>query len=389
MKHRTSSLSGFEKPDSLLAPPPVRARAASTLRQHAIGCHNSTRMLSVTEDGLYCAAGNFHIDPWRPVGRALITHAHSDHARAGSRAYLCADEGVGVLRLRVGDGAGIEGLRHGETIRVGDVGVSFHPAGHVLGSAQIRLEHRGEVWVVSGDFKTHADPTCAPFEPVRCHTFVTECTFGLPIYRWPDPDAVFADINGWWRANQGAGRTSVLFGYSLGKAQRLLAGVDAGVGPILVHASIAAFLPAYAAAGVRLPRVETATVAGVRASAGRALIIAPPAAASAPWLDAAGDVSEGCASGWMLVRGNRRRRGADRGFVLSDHADWPGLIGAIRATGAGRVLATHGMTGPLVRWLNENGWRAEALPTRYAGDVAEEDLPRDGADGRAGNPQDG
>ena len=195
-------------------------------------------MLSVTDQGLYCAAGDFHIDPWRPVERALITHAHSDHARAGSRAYLCASAGIEVLRTRLGNDASITGVPYGQTIKLKDVTVSFHPAGHVLGSAQVRLEHHGEVWVVSGDYKLQSDPTCTPFEPVRCDTFVTESTFGLPVYRWPEPAAVFQDIHQWWQRNQQEGRTSVLFGYALGKAERLLAGLDSSQGPLCVHGSI-------------------------------------------------------------------------------------------------------------------------------------------------------
>jgi putative mRNA 3-end processing factor len=249
---------------------------------------------------------------------------------------------------------------------MGDVAVSFHPAGHVLGSAQIRIEHRGEVWVVSGDYKRQADPTCAPFEPLRCDVFVTESTFGLPIYRWPDPRLVFDEINDWWRANQDTGRTSVLFGYSLGKAQRLLAGVDPAVGPILVHKTVHDFLPAYAAAGVHLPAVDLATPARMAAARGRALVIAPPGANGPDGESWNGDAAIGFASGWMLVRGARRLRAGGRGFVISDHADWPGLVATIRETGAARILVTHGAGAPLVRWLNENGWQAEILPARDA-----------------------
>lgn len=333
-------------------------------------------MLTVTERGLYCAAGDFHIDPWRPVARAVITHAHSDHARAGSGAYLCASDGVGVLRVRLGDRASITGLRYGGTARLNDVQVSFHPAGHVLGSAQIRLERAGEIWVVSGDYKMQADPTCAAFEPVRCHTFVTESTFGLPVYRWPEPVEVFAEINDWWRTNQQQGRASVLLGYSLGKAQRLLAGVDASLGPLFAHAAVCEFLPAYAAAGVALPPVAVATREALRAAGARALVVAPPAAEGTGVLNALGDCSTALASGWMLIRGTRRRRGTDRGFALSDHADWPGLLAAIRAGGATRVLVTHGQSGPLVRWLREEGWQAEALSTRFAGETGENEPPQ-------------
>jgi putative mRNA 3-end processing factor len=322
-------------------------------------------MLTMTGEGLWCAAGDFHVDPCRRVDRALITHAHSDHARPGSRAYLCAREGMDVLRLRIGGKAPVTGLRQGETVNLNGVTVSFHPAGHVLGSAQIRLEHRGEVWVVSGDYKRQADPTCAGFEPVRCHTFVTESTFGLPVYRWPEPEQVFAEIRAWWLGNQQQDLTSVLFGYSLGKAQRLLAGVGTSLGPVFVHEAVREFLPVYEAAGIELPPVETATPANVRAARGKSLVIAPPVTGDSPWLQGLGEVSVAFASGWMLIRAMRRRRSGGRGFALSDHADWPDLIRTIRETEATRVLVTHGTAGPLVRWLNENGWQAEALPTRF------------------------
>lgn len=323
----------------------------------------------MTGDGLWCAAGGFHIDPVRPVARAVTTHAHSDHARPGSEAYLCAAPGVDVLRLRVGSRASIQGVPYGTVVDVQGVRVSFHPAGHVLGSAQIRLEHQGEVWVVSGDYKVEPDPTCAAFEPVRCDVFITESTFGLPVYRWPDPAGVFREMAAWWAANRVSGRTSVLFGYSLGKAQRLLAGLkDAAAGegqPVLVHPAVAEFLPAYAAAGVRFPEVRTLTSEHARAGRGRALVIAPPGGEGAGWMDGLGEVSTAFASGWMRLRGARRRRNAGTGFVLSDHADWPGLIAAIRATGAPRVLVTHGASDALVRWLNENGWSAAGLATGF------------------------
>lgn len=338
-------------------------------------------MLKVTAEGLHCAAGGFHIDPWRAVDRALITHAHSDHARPGSRAYLCAADGVEVLRLRVGADAPIQGVPYGDPVVIDGVRVSFHPAGHILGSAQIRLEAQGEVWVVTGDFKLHSDPTCRGFEPVRCDTLVTESTFGLPVYRWPDTAEVFAEIHSWWRDNQAQGRTSVLFGYSLGKAQRLLAGLDPSVGPILVHPAAHAFLPAYHAAGVRLPPADRATVETVRQAAGRALLIAPSAAEGAAWWSALGDLATAFASGWMLLRGTRRRQGVQRGFVVSDHADWNGLLTAIRGSDARRVYVTHGFEAPLVRWLRENGWEAASLPTPFRGEGAEGRARDAGEDG--------
>ena len=331
-------------------------------------------MLKITGQGLYCEAGGFYVDPWRGVERALITHAHSDHARAGSQSYLCVEECAGLLRERLGP-VNVASVRYGEVTEINGVRVSFHPAGHVLGSAQIRLEHRGEVWVASGDYKTHADPTCATFEPVRCHTFITESTFGLPVYRWPQPVEVFAEVNAWWRENQQEGRTSVLFGYSLGKAQRLLASVDPSIGPIFVHGAVRSLLRHYERAGVVLPPVEQATKEKVRAAEGRGLVIAPPAADNSTWLHNLGESSTAMASGWMLLRGTRRWRAADRGFALSDHADWEGLVSSIRATGAERVLVTHGYTAQLTRWLNENGWQAEAIRTKFEGEGKEETAP--------------
>lgn len=332
-------------------------------------------LLQTTSDGLYCAAGDFHIDPWRAVPRALITHAHSDHARSGCASYLSSAPGVAVLRERVGKDASIEGQPFGERRTINGVTVSFHPAGHVLGSAQIRVEHRGEVWVVSGDYKTQPDGISGAFETVRCHTFITESTFGLPVYRWRPPAEVFAEINSWWRANQEQARTSVLFAYALGKAQRLLAHLDASLGPIFVHGAVEKFLPIYAEAGVKLPPTQRATAENAKAAAGRGLVIAPQSADGTPWLRKFGECSMAFASGWMQIRGARRWRSADRGFVLSDHADWPGLNDAIRATGAERVLVTHGYTTTMVRWLREQGFAADVLETRYQGEPADEAAP--------------
>jgi len=319
-------------------------------------------LLENNEAGLYCAAGDFYIDPRRAVERALITHAHSDHARPGAKAYLCASAGVNVLRVRLGKSAVIEGWPYGEQRHIRDVVVSFHPAGHILGSAQIRLEHRGEVWVVSGDFKLHSDPTCSPFEPVRCHTFITEATFGVPAFRWPPLETVVPQLQAWWRNNQQLERTSVLFAYSLGKAQRLLALLEASAGPIFAHAAILRFLPAYQAAGVTLPAVEPAEPATVRATGGRALVLVPPGTARSLWRGEWGKIATAYASGWMLLPSMQRRRGGSaRGLVISDHADWPGLIEAVRATGAPRILVDHGYAEPFARWLNRNGWEASPL----------------------------
>ena len=320
-------------------------------------------------EGLYCPAGDFFIDPWRPVPRAVITHAHADHARRGHGAYLATAISEGVLRARLG-AITLQGLAYGETVTVGGVRVSLHPAGHVLGSAQVRVEHGGRVWVASGDYfvSGHADDanaTCAPFEPVACECFITESTFGLPIYRWPKQADVMAQINTWWQANADAGRASLLLGYSFGKAQRLLAGVDASIGPIFVHGAVEPLNEAYRAAGVALPATQLLSPATDAQALRRALVVAPPSVSGSIWSRKLGDASDAFASGWMQLRGARRRQGLDRGFVLSDHADWPGLQRAIAATRASRVIVTHGYEAVMVRWLRGQGLQAGSFSTEY------------------------
>ncbi|NMG65493.1 ligase-associated DNA damage response exonuclease [Azoarcus indigens] len=323
-------------------------------------------------EGLYCPPGDFYIDPWRPVARAVITHGHGDHARPGHRHYLAAAAGAGILRARLGD-IPLETLPYGRSLRHRGVDISFHPAGHVLGSAQVRLAYGGEVWVASGDYKLEADGTCAPFEPVRCDAFITESTFGLPIYRWPPQAELAAQINAWWAANAAAGRTSVLFCYAFGKAQRILHMLDAAIGPIVVHGALEALNAAYRDAGVALPATLRVNDVGEAAALRQAMVLASPSAQGSPWLRRFGDYADAFASGWMRIRGTRRRRGVDRGFVLSDHADWPGLLAAIAATGAGRVFVTHGSVPVLVRWLAEQGLQAQAFDTEYGeGAQAEE-----------------
>jgi putative mRNA 3-end processing factor len=317
-------------------------------------------------EGLYCPPGDFFIDPWRPVDRAVITHAHSDHARPGHGHYLAHRQAAGILRQRLGD-IRLQTLAYGEQVRQRDVRVSLHPAGHVLGSAQVRIEHAGEVWVASGDYKTGPDPTCAPFEPVRCHTFITESTFGLPIYRWPDAQALSADIAAWWQANAAAGRTSLLYCYAFGKAQRILSALPRDVGPIVVHGAVEPLNQVYRAEGVPLPPTVRAD-ALTREALRPALVLAPPSAQGTTWLRRFVDPSDAFASGWMQLRGTRRRRGVDRGFVLSDHADWPGLNAAIDATGATRVIVTHGNVPVMVRWLRERGLEAGGFVTEYGED---------------------
>jgi putative mRNA 3-end processing factor len=254
-------------------------------------------------------------------------------------------------------------------VSVNGVTVSLHPAGHILGSSQVRVERGGEVWVVSGDYKTDPDPTTTAFEPVRCDTFVTESTFGLPIYRWPPQEEVLRDVNAWWRGNQESGKCSLLYGYALGKAQRLLAGLDPGIGPILTHGAVERMTAVYRAGGVSLPPTIHAATLGRGTDWSRAIVLAPPSADGSTWTRRFGAYATAFASGWMLVRGARRRRSLDRGFPLSDHVDWPSLLAAIDATGAERVWVTHGFTGAVVRWLRERGLDASAVQTRFEGDV--------------------
>ncbi len=337
-------------------------------------------LVVATPRGLYCPPGDFYIDPWRPVPHAVITHAHSDHARRGHGAYLAQAQGEGVLRARLGADIRLQAVAYGETVSINGVRVSLHPAGHVLGSAQVRLEHAGRVWVASGDYKLDPDPTCAPFEPVRCDVFITESTFGLPIYRWPSGEDLFADMSAWWRANADAGRASVVYAYAFGKAQRVLGGVDASVGPLVCHGAVQVLNDAYRAAGVALPATHRVTDDGLApADLRRALVVAPPSAAGTPWLRRFGDQADAFASGWMQVRGARRRRGVDRGFVLSDHADWPSLQRAIAATGAERVIVTHGSVPVMVRWLREQGLDAGAFATEYGGEGDDDDGQPDAA----------
>ena len=318
-------------------------------------------------EGLYCPPGDFYIDPWRPVQRAVITHAHGDHARWGMGHYLATAASEGILRSRIAADMPLQTLAYGESIQHHGVRLSFHPAGHVLGSAQVRLEYKGEVWVASGDYKVEPDATCAPFEPVRCHTFITESTFGLPIYHWPAQAEVFRDINDWWRANAATGRASVLFCYAFGKAQRILHGLDESIGTVVVHGAVEPLNRVYREAGVYLP--STVYAGDLKKGDPRvkqAIILAPPSAGGSTWMRRFGDYADAFASGWMMLRGTRRRRGVDRGFVLSDHADWPGLLWAIEQTGAERVMVTHGSVPILVRYLREvRGLDAQAFDTEY------------------------
>lgn len=329
-------------------------------------------LITLTPRGFYCEAGDFYVDPWKPVKKAVLTHAHSDHAYRGNKSYLVASECEALARIRLDRGAKISSMEYGKTVSMNGVKVSFHPAGHILGSAQVRVEYKGEIWVLSGDYKLTPDPTCVPFETVKCNYFITEATFGLPIYRWPQPQQVFGEINDWWRRNAERGKSSVIFAYALGKAQRVLNGIDRSIGPIFTHGSVERLTQAYREAGVDLaPTIYAGSVTNKKDFIG-SLIVAPPSAQTSTWLRRFGAQSTAFASGWMMVRGARRQRAVDRGFVLSDHADWPELMSAIRATGAETVYVTHGFAEEVARWLNETGMNAKALKTKFLGDDAPE-----------------
>lgn len=315
--------------------------------------------LITRSEGLYCPAGDFYIDPRGQVERALVTHAHSDHARSGHAHYLVSQTCLPLLKLRLGQNIQVEGLSYGEVRKIGGARVSFHPAGHILGSAQIRVEVGGRVWVVSGDYKPQPDQSCEAFELVKCDVFVSECTFGLPVYQWKEEMDIHMEINKWWSENAEAARPSLLFAYSLGKAQRVLRGLDPSIGPIFAHGAVHPFLPVYETCGVTFPRVQKPKD-GSGDWAG-AMIVAPPAVEDAGWTRRFKDAKRGFASGWMAVRGARRRRNLDRGFVLSDHADWAGLLDVIKGTGAESIKLTHGDGDPLARYLKEHGINASVL----------------------------
>ncbi len=333
-------------------------------------------LLTFTDRGIFCPEGGFHIDPWRPVDRALITHGHSDHARSGMGRYLATEAALPVMRHRLGE-IDAAALPYGTPLRIGGVTVSFHPAGHVPGSAQIRVERGGEVWVVSGDYKTAPDGLSEPFEPVPCHTFISECTFGLPVYHWPDQAQVAVQIADWWRTNAAAGRISLLGAYGLGKAQRIMAmlAVEGADGPIFTHGAVEATTAILRDQGYPLP--PTTRVSPDARPPPSALVVAPPSALGSAWASRLGPRSEAFASGWMALRGVRRRRGPGTGFILSDHADWSGLNAAIRATGATRIFTTHGYTSVFRRWLESEGYDAGVVSTEWTDDDHDADADAD------------
>jgi putative mRNA 3-end processing factor len=326
---------------------------------------DSEPLVVVTPNGLYCPPGDFYIDPWQPVQTAVITHAHGDHLRHGSARYILARPGTGIARQRLGGERDLAPVEYRTPFSLGATAVSLHPAGHILGSSQVRIEHHGQVWVVSGDYKRQPDPTCAAFEPVECDVFISEATFALPVYRWPDTTRVIEELHRWWSGNRERGLASVLFCYALGKAQRVLAELSALTQePVYLHGAVDSLTGIYRRAGVSmLPTLPVGT--DKKTDFRGALIIAPPNAAGTPWMRRFGEHATGFCSGWMRVRGDRRRRGYDRGFVISDHADWPALLATCTATRARRVLFTHGYADAVTRYFNEKGIEAGALKTSF------------------------
>jgi putative mRNA 3-end processing factor len=329
-------------------------------------------LIEFTDKGLYCPEGNFYIDPWKPVEKAVITHAHSDHARFGSQAYLCHTDSLPILQLRLGAN-NYQTAGWGETIFINGIKVSLHPAGHVIGSSQIRVEHNGEVWVISGDYKVVNDGISGAFEPIACNTFVTESTFGLPIYNWKPQQKIYDDIGKWIRKTQSLHKTSVIIAYSLGKAQRVLQAIKEVTDKIYVHGAIWNVHEKLVNAGWKLPTVKRVTFETTKEELKGSVVIAPPSADGSPWMKRFSPYSVGVCSGWMQVRGNARRRNVDAGFVMSDHADWCGLLDAVKATGAQKVYATHGFTAAFSRYLNETGIEAGEVKTEFGND--EEEAP--------------
>lgn len=327
-------------------------------------------LLTFNSKGIYCPQAEVYLDPWRPVSRAIITHGHSDHARYGHRHYLTHHSNVPILRHRLGE-IQVQGVAWEETFRINGVTFSLHPAGHILGSSQVRVEYQGEVWVFTGDYKDEPDGVCAPYVPVRCHTMITECTFGIPAFKWKPQQQVFAEINSWWQQNQAEGKTSVLFGYTLGKAQRILRYLDPAIGRIYTHGAVEnmteVLRPQLQLPQTRLIRPDT-PAQDIRGS----VVVAPPSAHGSPWMRRFVPFETGTCSGWMAFRGARARRSTDRGFVLSDHCDWQGLLKSIRESGASRVICTHGYTHIFSRYLRELGYDASVENTDYEGE--KEDL---------------
>ena len=317
-------------------------------------------MLQVTSNGLYCVPGDFYIDPYRSVPTAVITHGHADHARWGMGHYISTPMTADIMRIRIGKDISVTAHEYHAPFDLNGVRVTLIPAGHILGSAQVVLEHNNQRSIITGDFKTDDDPTVHPFEAMPCDLLVMETTFALPIYHWPSATDVMADIHAFWQQNQVAGEHTVLYAYSLGKAQRLVAGLDSTVGPVAVHRAVDNMNQVYKQYGFldNLPPVLTKSEVADWDRPG--IIIAPPATQGSAWLKTLGRYREAYVSGWMLSRGQTRRRNM-RGFVLSDHADWAGLNATVAACAPTQVWTMHGSTHIYAKYLQEQGIAATPL----------------------------
>lgn len=329
----------------------------------------NTDLLQFNKKGIYCPPADVYIDPWKSVDKAIITHGHSDHARTGSKSYICSTQSVPILQHRLGSKINVRGVNYGETFSVNGVKFSLHPAGHIIGSAQIRVEHKGEVWVASGDYKTQDDGVSTAFTPVKCHAFITESTFGLPLYNWAPLTHTIDNINAWWQQCKEENRPAILTTYSLGKAQNILSNIDRSIGPIYGHGAINKMNDALVKAGIF--NLTTFPIDESKKDYSGSLILTPMSGLNSKWSARFKNASTASASGWMSLRGARRRRGVDRGFVLSDHADWDGLNAAIKATGAERVIVTHGYQELFSKWLTSQGYQAQTQKTMYEGEVLE------------------
>jgi putative mRNA 3-end processing factor len=346
----------------------------------------SKPLLEFTDRGIYCEKGEFYIDPWKPVDYAVITHAHADHAYPGHKHYLAHYLSGEVLRYRLGE-INLRTIEYAKTVMKNGVAITLFPAGHVIGSAQVRVAYKGVVWVVSGDYKTENDGIATPYEPVKCHHFISECTFGLPIYSWKPQAGIFNGVNNWCRGNVASGMTTVIVGYSLGKAQRILQNLDLDIGRVFTHAAIENTNDALRRNGVILNPTERITAYSSKEEIRKGIILAPPSSVGTPWMRKFAPYSFGYCSGWMALRGAKRRRAADRGFVLSDHADWNGLISAIDATGCESVYLTHGYTASFTRYLNETGFNAREVHTLYGGEEENTTIPQTPSEIETGEPQ--
>jgi putative mRNA 3-end processing factor len=324
-------------------------------------------LLTLTKQGLYCPQADVYIDPWRAVPRAIITHAHSDHARTGNTAYLAHTQSKEVLKYRLGKKITINTLNYEQTLFVNGVKISLHPAGHIIGSAQVRLEHKGEVWVCSGDYKVIADGLTVPFAAVKCHRFITESTFGLPIYKFNKAAHDIALLQQWVLDTIAAKQNVLLIGYSLGKAQRILHAVATLGIPIVVHNNI---YDCNEAVGFSNTGLIKHTIANKYIKV-PCIIVVPPGSADAAWLKAYTPYATAMCSGWMQVRAWRRRSNLEKGFAISDHCDWPGLLQAIQATEAQHIYITHGYKAVLAKYVREQlHLQATELETLFEGDEA-------------------